>query len=125
VSDRSLFIVLSNPTEGREDEFNDWYEKVHLRDVLSVPGVAAAQRYALAPMPESDAVAKPSHSHLAVYELDDEPAEVIGRFFERVSTGKMVLSESLDLATVVMHAWKPCGARQLSESEGTPVGGSQ
>jgi hypothetical protein len=109
-----LFIVLSNPTEGREDEYNDWYEKVHLPDVLSVPGVAAAQRYALAAMPDNDALPKSSHSYLAVYELDDDPSEVVGRFFERVSSGAMVLSESLDLSTVSMRAWTPCGARQVA-----------
>jgi hypothetical protein len=29
VSDRNLFVVLSNPVEGREDEYNQWYDEVH------------------------------------------------------------------------------------------------
>ncbi len=38
-------VVLSNPVEGREDEYNDWYTNAHLADVLGVPGVVSAQRF--------------------------------------------------------------------------------
>ena len=43
------FLVFSNPVEGREDEYNEWYDNVHLRDVCNVPGVAGAKRYELVP----------------------------------------------------------------------------
>ena len=39
------FVILSNPVAGREDEFNEWYTKQHLDDVLKVPGFVAAQRF--------------------------------------------------------------------------------
>ena len=42
---RYNLIVLTNPVDGREDEYNDWYTNVHLDDVLKVPGVVAAQRF--------------------------------------------------------------------------------
>jgi hypothetical protein len=118
VADECVFLVLSNPTEGREDEYNEWYEQVHLPDVLAVPGVAAAQRYRLATMPEDSPIPKPAHQYLAVYQLDGDPADVMQQFLERVGSGKMVLSESLDLATVSMHHWVPCGARQHASTGG-------
>jgi hypothetical protein len=122
VADESVFLVLSNPTEGREVEYNEWYEKVHLPDVLSVPGVAAAQRYRLAPMAEGSPIPAAAHRYLAVYQLDGDPADVIQQFLDRVGSGAMVLSESLDLAGVAMHAWVACGARQ--EAERAPAGES-
>jgi hypothetical protein len=34
-------IVLTNPIAGRADEFNTWYDEIHLRDVTAVPGSPA------------------------------------------------------------------------------------
>ena len=33
-----LFVVLSNPIEGREDEYAQWYQNVHLHDVVALDG---------------------------------------------------------------------------------------
>ena len=30
-----LVLVMSNPREGMEEEFNDWYEHTHLDEVLA------------------------------------------------------------------------------------------
>lgn len=40
-------VVLSNPTEGREAEYNEWYDTRHVQDVLRVPGFISGQRYKL------------------------------------------------------------------------------
>ena len=39
---RYMFLGLTNATEGRDDEFNDWYDNRHLPDVLAVEGFVAA-----------------------------------------------------------------------------------
>jgi hypothetical protein len=41
-------IALSNPVAGKEQEFNEWYSNVHLRDVASLPGVKSGRRYRIA-----------------------------------------------------------------------------
>ena len=51
---QSKMFVFSNPVEGMEDMFNEWYNSQHLPDVIAVPGVAAGQRYELAPMKMPD-----------------------------------------------------------------------
>jgi hypothetical protein len=38
-------LVFSNPVAGTEAEYNDWYDKQHAPDVVSVPGFVSAQRY--------------------------------------------------------------------------------
>jgi hypothetical protein len=115
-----LFLVFSNPTPGKESTYIDWYENTHLSDVLKVPGVVAAQRYSIAPMkiPEAEGTptpAAPEHRFLAVYELDRDPDEVMGEFLHRVTSGQMILSESLDMSTVSMATWRPAGRRQTAE----------
>ena len=44
---RFRVLVLSEPTEGNEDAFNDWYENQHLDEVLESTGWLSAQRYRL------------------------------------------------------------------------------
>jgi hypothetical protein len=44
---KHVFVVFTNPLEGREDDYNAWYSDVHLKDVLQVPGIIAAQRFKL------------------------------------------------------------------------------
>jgi len=37
-------FVFSNPVEGKEQEFNTWYEETHVPEVASVPGWVEGQR---------------------------------------------------------------------------------
>ena len=34
-----MFLPLTSPVAGKEDEFNEWYDKHHLPDVINVPGI--------------------------------------------------------------------------------------
>jgi hypothetical protein len=43
---RALLIVRSNIVPAREADYDRWYNEVHLRDMLNVPGVLSARRYA-------------------------------------------------------------------------------
>jgi hypothetical protein len=47
-TDGTLFVVLTNATEGDDDTFNAWYNDRHIPDVLAVPGFIAAQRFTVA-----------------------------------------------------------------------------
>lgn len=114
------FIVLSNPIEGEDDRFNNWYDEVHVPEVLDVPGVVAAQRYDLAELaiPDDEGLPAqlppPAHRYLVIYEVEGEPEAVMAQFLERVMSGKMSLGETLDLTTVSMTAWRPSGDRRVA-----------
>jgi hypothetical protein len=60
---RALLIVRSNVVPAREAEYNRWYNEVHLRDMLAVPGVLSARRY-------ESLLDEPKYA--AVYELESE-----------------------------------------------------
>ena len=57
-------IVFTNPKEGREQDFRDWYVNTHLAEVSNLDGLIPGQLYTLAPP-----VAEGGHRHMAVYEL--------------------------------------------------------
>ena len=64
---RWVNIVETNCADpSREDEFNDWYDNVHLPDVLETPGFLSATRY-LIKDPEAG-----RGKYLAVYEIESE-----------------------------------------------------
>ena len=45
MADKFIQIVYSNPLQGRDDEFNEWYDAEHLPQLGRVPGVLCARRY--------------------------------------------------------------------------------
>lgn len=68
-----------NPTEGREDDFERWYEDVHLPELLdTVDGLVSGRRYWL----RAVAGGKPANRHVAVYEIDAETADAAIAAFE-------------------------------------------
>lgn len=72
---KAILLVYTNPPEGKDEEFNHWYDTIHVPDILGIEGYTSAQRYKLSgPGPKmitptgSEAVAQ----YLAVYELDTD-----------------------------------------------------
>ena len=71
---KHLVVVLTEPTEGRESEYHDYYEHRHLDDVLATTDWTSAQRFKLTdqqgmkcPLP-----------YLALYEVEaDDAADVL------------------------------------------------
>jgi len=42
---RFLLIVATDVESEMEEEFNEWYEKEHIPELLEIPGVLGAHRY--------------------------------------------------------------------------------
>lgn len=96
---KSQLIVLSNAVAGCDTQFNSWYDEVHLGDVLKVPGVVGARRFAL----ESD-----KWRYLAIYDLESEdPAGVIDEILARAGTDAMPLDDAFDMSTFHMALARP------------------
>ncbi|TAK64793.1 MAG: hypothetical protein EPO22_05465 [Dehalococcoidia bacterium] len=110
----SILLVLSNAAGGRDDEFNDWYTDVHLRDVLAVDGFVAAQRFRLAGeqlQPDRPA----THRYLAVYEIEaEDTAAPLQALLSGVTSGAIPLSDTLDLASLTTLAFTPITGRDTA-----------
>jgi len=46
---RYVFLVMSDPLPGREFDFNDGYQNMHMGDLVQLPGWTGAQRFRLVP----------------------------------------------------------------------------
>jgi len=65
--ERWLLAVETNCTDpAREKEFNQWYDNVHLPDVLATPGILRATRY------ENGNPGEGQGKFLALYEVETE-----------------------------------------------------
>jgi hypothetical protein len=67
-------VMVNNTAPDRDDEFNAWYNDVHMGDVMTAGGYRAGIRY------EHTAPAPGGARWLAVYEIDDpDPLQARGR----------------------------------------------
>jgi hypothetical protein len=46
---RYAFLVMADPLPGREADFNDGYQNMHMGDLVQLPGWTGAQRFRLVP----------------------------------------------------------------------------
>jgi hypothetical protein len=83
----AMWVVLTNAVDGKDAEFNDWYDTQHIHDTLKVPGVVSAQRYRLT----IDARDKPmSWRYLALFNIElDRVAESLAEVAARRGTPRM------------------------------------
>lgn len=97
------YLVFSNPVLGREAEFNAWYDRRHLGDVLATPGFVTAQRFRCA------AGEGPGGTrYLAMYEVaGHDPGAALKRLRAKVNSSAMLISPALDLGTLSASLWLP------------------
>ncbi len=104
-------IVLSEPVEGREAEYNDWYNNQHLADVVAVPGFSAGQRFKLVQLCEGEF----KQRYLAIYEIEaDDYAGAVQEMQSRAGTPAMVVSEALDSGNVAFGVFEECSPRVVA-----------
>lgn len=87
-------IALSNPVEGREQDFNDWYDNTHIPQIMATPGFTAAQRFKLTQSlgPQSE-----NFQYLTIYEAEtDDFGAMLGALAQAAETGKLTPSDAAD-----------------------------
>ena len=104
-----ILMVQSNAVDGQDDAFNDWYDNVHLGEVLKVPGFTAAQRFRI----NGDPLAGQSaHRYLAICELEtDNPQASLGALGAAVRSGDINMTDSISTEDVSAVLFEPIGDR--------------
>jgi hypothetical protein len=106
------FVVITDAVPGKEEEFNAWYDRQHLPDVLRIPGFVAGRRFKLA-QPQSNLPGR----YLALYEIEtDDPEGALAELTRRAGTERMVLTETLDLSKVSATLFAALGARRTASA---------
>lgn len=111
---RALQLAFTTPVAGREEEYHDWYDNRHLADYLAVPGVVAAQRFALSGW-QREGIRPAMHSHVAIYEFEgDLPTIFTARDAAWNAGAILPHPEGSIVDDSLVHLWIPIGPRLTS-----------
>ena len=113
---KHILVVMSNAVSAeREAEYNEWYTGRHVRDVVSLPGFAAATRYVAS---TAQMAGPPPHKYLAIYEIDAaDPADALKSLREAAPMlGRVPMSDAIDLAGISVHVYTPITERVTSKT---------
>ncbi|MFW0793923.1 hypothetical protein AAFP30_08940 [Gordonia sp. CPCC 205515] len=87
---RGVLLVESHPSSAdRADEFNTWYEEVHIPEVLSLEGYISARR--LRPLDGQG-------PYVSIYDIEGDDLQLVAkRLFTAARNGEFAMSDSMQL----------------------------
>lgn len=100
-------LVYTNPSSPeREDEFNRWYDEVHIPEICAIDPFVAAQRFKCTPdQPMGD----PGYQYVAMYEFTGPPEEAVNALMG--GDVDFDMSDALDTATAKLVVLEEVAAR--------------
>jgi hypothetical protein len=83
----AIWLVMTNPVEGKEAEFNDWYDSQHIHDVLAIPGIVSGRRYRVT---QSTGGEDQHFAYFALYEIEfNQASAAVAEARERAGGARM------------------------------------
>jgi hypothetical protein len=103
---RYKMLILSRPRQGREARYNEWYDRVHLPQMLALPGFKAAQRFRhTRTLGEREAF-----PYAALYDIETRNLDGVLRELYRVAGSRsLLIDESLDRDSVYAAVYEAQG----------------
>jgi hypothetical protein len=103
---RYKMVVLSRPTEGRDAEYNDWYQHTHLGQIVALKGFISAQRFQ-----RVRTLSEHTDPYLAIYEIETNDLDsVLSELEENALSGALTMSQALATAFVYAAVYEEFGA---------------
>ena len=87
-------VVFTNAVEGKDKDFNDWYQNTHLKQIVSIKSFAQAQRFQFI---TSIIPGAPNHArYMAIYDIEtDDINASLAAMGELAASGRMPLPDSM------------------------------
>jgi hypothetical protein len=108
MTEKYLHIVQTSPTPGREDEFNEWYDNVHVPEILTLPEFISGRRLRLV---ADDPFEGPRY--LAVYEIESDDIAATLRTVKNTAPAR-TKSGAIDTSVSVVLTYEAIGELQHS-----------
>ena len=99
-------FVYTNALEGKDEEFNRWYDQTHVPEILALTKSVAAQRFCLS---DTQAGAEEPHRYLAIYEFEVDSKEAFESLM--ASAEKLDPGSAIDQENSKMVFYDELGAR--------------
>lgn len=91
----SLYFVQSNAVDGRDDEFNEWYDTTHIPDILALDGFVSAQRFRRSTALDRPDAAAPEFTYIALYEIEGDPKTAVKGLGAGVKSGAISMTDAM------------------------------
>ena len=106
---KGVLIVKSEPSEGQEDAYNEWYDNVHLPEVLAIAGFVSARRFVAEPSIGGEL---PEQRYVAIYEMEGDDLAAVQAGL-KAAAGSFTMSGELNRRTASTLTY-----RLISEATG-------
>jgi predicted SnoaL-like aldol condensation-catalyzing enzyme len=116
----AVLVVLTNAVAGREEDFDDWYTHIHMRDALRFRGSIAAQRFKWAEQQAQDYPSDYGWDYMALYDVFD-PSRFSQEHIENALTSRMMVTDAIRMDGLNDYHYYPIQFRD--NSPGTPHDG--
>ena len=101
-------IALTTPLPGREGDYHEWYNNVHLPELVNQFGMLGAQRYELV----AKLIGADANQFLAIYDIEtDDPGALLGQMGAAAQSGSMTPSDASDMGTTYTALFSEYGPR--------------
>lgn len=104
---RYKMLVLSRPTPGNEAQYNDWYQNIHLKQIVAIPGFVSAQRFKLSVGMRGE----DTYPYMAIYEVETNDVDAAFDALQKAAEdGSIAVSQAFDYESVYASIYEPLGA---------------
>jgi hypothetical protein len=98
-----VMVVQSNAVDGRDGDYNDWYDTIHFQDICDLAGVTSGRRFEATPI----AMGPAGQPYLSIFEIEtDDPATLMAEMGKRSADGAMRQTDSLDPSSIALWFYK-------------------
>jgi hypothetical protein len=117
----ALLVVMSRPLDNRDDDFNDWYSNIHIRDALRMRGSIATQRFSLNAKRPAGYNNPLGWKYLALYEVADAH-RFVREHIETSGTVRQRITTSFDISVIHDYHFFPLAFRDADPGAKTDGG---
>jgi hypothetical protein len=91
---KGILSVQTAPADGRDQDYNDWYDNVHIPEILALAGFTSARRFKRADGQED------STPYLAIYEIEaDNLMAAFAGLGAAAGKGELQMSDAMSADT--------------------------
>jgi hypothetical protein len=113
---RYLLVTFSDPKDpAKEKEFNDWYDNMHMPDMLKTPGLLKGSRWMSADKKENEI-----RKYLSVYELETDNLDEFNAMMRQQGMWTMKAGRFPDLGMYDADNVPRIYVQITEEKKGTP-----
>ena len=103
-------LAMTNAADGRDADFNQWYDGTHVPELLAAGGYASAERY----RKRDTLTGGFDHDYLAVYSLSGKDWPSVERDMQKAAAVPLTLSDAARMDTIRLVTYEACCPRVMA-----------